>query len=383
MQGERSPFIGVSREFDWGPDRRSERESARHKEKVKETLKNHLDDLVSDGSIITADPRSKKTIKIPMKSLELPRFKFADDNEGIGVGDGSEEPGDMLMPGDGDGEAGDQPGEEYYETELEIDEIQRMVFEDLGLPRMQPRGAQNIESDDVRFDDVRHKPTTTNLDVSRTAIQNIMRNAREGRGATIGNISPDDYRVRTWNHELKPENSAVVIAMADISGSMGEKEKYITRAFCWWAVSFLRTKYPKVEIVFVAHDTDAYEVTEEQFFTRGMGGGTKCSSANQMAVNMISSRYPTSNYNVYPLHFSDGDNWGGDNEKCVELVKKLLSEDINQYAYVQIGDRSSSGLINSYRSEIKDERMKEVVINEKEDVLGALKEVFQRDAERR
>lgn len=354
---------------------RGERDAARHKEKVKEAIKDNLENLVSDGSIITADPRSKQKIKIPMRSLELPRFKFSEDGEGIGMGDGSEQAGD-LVPGDGDSQAGDKPGEEYYETELELEEVQRLVFEDLGLPFMEPRGAKDIESDDIRFNDIRARRSTTNLHLTRTAIQNMMRNARETGSATLSGISPDDYRVRAWNHEMKPENSAVVIAMADISGSMGEKEKYITRAFCWWAVSFLRSKYPKVDIVFVAHDTEAYEVTEEEFFTRGMGGGTKCSSANQMASDLIHDRYPTSDYNVYPLHFSDGDNWGGDNEKCVELVNGLLDGGVNQYAYVQIGEQSRSGLINAYRNQIHDERMKPIVIKDKDDVLGALQEVF-------
>lgn len=376
MGEDYSPYLGVSRRLDWGGSRRAERDAARHNEKVKDAIKDHLEDFVSDGSIITADPRSMKKIKVPMKSLELPHFRFGDDNEGIGVGDGSEQPGDALIEGEDYGEPGDQPGEEYYETEIELDEIQRMVFEDLGLPFMEPRGAQDIESEYVRFDDIRHKRTTTNLHITRTAIQNMMRNARETGSATLGGISPEDYRVRSWNHEMKPENSAVVIAMADISGSMGEKEKYITRAFCWWAVNFLRSKYPKVEIVFVAHDTEAYEVTEEQFFTRGAGGGTKCSSANQKALELVSERYPTSDYNVYPLHFSDGDNFSNDNGKCVELVNKLLEDGINQYAYVQIGSRSSSGLIYRYRNEIKNPRMQSVIIDDKEDVLQGLQQVF-------
>lgn len=375
MGEQDSQYLGVSRRLDWAGGRRVDRDVARHNEKVKEAIKDHLEDMVSDGSIISADPRTKKKIKIPMKSLELPRFRFGDDGEGIGVGDGSEQAGDVV-PGEGGEGAGDQPGEEYYEAELEIDEIQKMVFADFGFPFMEPRGAHDIESEDIQFNDIRNKRTTTNLHIARTAIQNMIRNAQETGKAELRGISPEDYRVRAWNHELKPENSAVVIAMADISGSMGEKEKYITRAFCLWALNFLRSKYPKVEIVFIAHDTEAYEVTEEQFFTRGMGGGTKCSSANQKAVELIHDRYPTSDYNVYPLHFSDGDNAHGDNKKCVDLVRRLIAEDVNQYAYVQIGSRSSSGLINEYRDKIKDERMKALVIKDKGDVFDALKEVF-------
>ncbi len=378
METPKNWYTSVSRQ-DWSFDRRGAQDEARHNEKVKESIKDNLENLVSDGTIITADPHSKKTIKVPMRSLELPRFRYGQPQEGVGSGDGSEKPGDVVgkkpQPGE-DGEAGDQPGEEYYETELSIEEIQAMVFADLGLPRIKPKGAQEIESDRAVFNDVRKNRSANNLDLARTVMQNMMRNAIETGKAEIGNISPEDFRVRTWENERQPENSAVVIAMADISGSMGEFEKYITRAFCWWTVGFLRSKYPNVDIVFITHDTEASESTEEQFFKRGMGGGTKCSSANQLALDIIDERYPPDRYNIYPLHFSDGDNFSNDNEKCVDLVQGLLDRDVSQYAYVQIGLHGRSQLLNDYESKIHDPRFKGIVINEKQEVLSALKKVF-------
>lgn len=369
----------ISRQ-DWSFDRRGERDEARHNEKVKESIRGKLGDVVSDGTIITADPKSKKKIKIPLYSLELPRFRFGDEDEGVGTGTGGEGEGDVV-DGDGD-EAGDKPGEEWYEAEFTMEEIQALVFEDLGLPNIKPRDKDDMESDEVNFNDVRKNRSGVNLDLARTVMENMFRNAREKGDPRIGGILPDDYRVRRWEEEKKPINNAVVIAMADISGSMGEFEKYVTRAFCWWTVAFLRTKYPSVDIVFVAHDTEAYEVTEEQFFTRGAGGGTKCSSANQMAVDITQDRYPTSRYNVYPLHFSDGDTWGNDDEQaCVRLVQQMLDDDINQYAYVHIDSRKrgNRGLIAAYREGIQDSRFKGVVINDKQDVLKSLREVFNPD----
>lgn len=369
-------LASISRQ-DWSLDRRGEQDSARHDEKVKESIKDNLENVISDGSIITADPHSKRTIRIPLRSLELPHFRFGDGKQGIGTGDGPPQPGDSVGddPGQGPG-AGDKPGEEYYEAEIPIEELQAMVFEDLGLPWMKPKQKQDIESEKVTYNDIRKKRTLNNLDITRTIMQNMMRNAQETGTASIGNISPDDYRVRTWEEERKPENSAAVIAMADVSGSMGDTEKYITRAFCWWAVSFLRSKYPKVEMVFIAHDTEAKEVTEEQFFTRGTGGGTKCSSANKLALDIIDDRYPTSRYNVYPLHFSDGDNNYGDNPKCIEYVQQLLDGEVSQYAYVQIGASSTSGLLSDYIKKIKDERFKGLIVKDKNGVLPALQKVF-------
>ena len=48
--------------------------------------------------------------------------------------------------------------------------------------------------------------------------------------------------------------------MMDVSGSMGEFEKYIARSFYFWMVRFLRTKYNNVKIVFISHHTEAKEV---------------------------------------------------------------------------------------------------------------------------
>lgn len=360
--------------------RRGAQDEARHNEKVKEIIRDNLPNIVSDGSIITQDPRSKKIFKVPMRSLELPHFRFKDGDKGIGSGDGNEQVGDIIgrIPkGQQDGNnAGDQPGVEYYEAEITIEELQEMVFADLGLPRVKPKEAHQIQTENIVFEDVRKKRSPNSLDMSRTILQNMMRNAQESGRAEIRNISPEDYRVRTWEEETRPENNAVVIAMADISGSMREFEKYITRAFCWWTVSFLRTKHPEVDIVFIAHDTEAYEVSEEQFFTRGTSGGTKCSSANELALDMIKNRYPPSRYNVYPLHFSDGDNWAGDNDQCVNLVNQLLEREVNQYAYVQIGRPNESRLLYDYNQNISDARFKALIIADKEGVLPALKEVF-------
>ena len=53
---------------------------------------------------------------------------------------------------------------------------------------------------------------------------------------------------------------------------MGVFEKDMARSFFFWMVRFLRTCYEKVDIVFIAHHTEAKEVSEEAFFSRGRSG---------------------------------------------------------------------------------------------------------------
>src|SRR5690606_20041195 len=100
----------------------------------------------------------------------------------------------------------------------------------------------------------------------------------------------------------------------------------------------LRHKYEKVEIVYIAHHTEAKQVNEDQFFTRGESGGTICSSAYELALRLVRERYSPQHCNIYLFHFSDGDNLASDNERCVEFIGKLLAfanlfgyGEINQY----------------------------------------------------
>src|SRR5204863_9898371 len=149
------------------------------------------------------------------------------------------------------------------------------------------------------------------------------RQARETGDAHIGPFKKEDLRYKTWEEQMTYESNAVVIAMMDVSGSMGEFKKYIARSFYFWMVRFLKTKYNNVKIVFISHHTEAKEVTEEEFFHKGESGGTQVSSAYELALQIIQERYNPADWNIYPFHFSDGDNLPWDNDRCVQLVIKM------------------------------------------------------------
>lgn len=364
---------------DWTLHRRGSQDEARHNEKLKEVVKENLPNIISDGAIITADPTTKKAVKIPMRGLELPRIRYRDSDDSEGIGSGPGDIGDVIgrKPGNGNGGGvGTEPGEEYYEAEFTIEELQRLVFEDLGLPFLKPKNRESILVEETTFDDIRRKRTTSGLDVQRTIMENMVRNARETGTARIGNIQPQDYMVRSWNQQIREQSSAAAILMRDISGSMGQEEIYLSRAFCWWAVSFLRSKYDRVGLAFISHDTQAYESDEEAFFKRGDGGGTLCSSANRMAIDIIEDRFAPADFNIYPLHFSDGDNSPFDNNTCTFLVKQMLAMPISQYAYVQVAKQVPSGLMQAYHDDIDDDRFVNILIKDRSDVLPALQTVF-------
>ncbi|MDQ5822662.1 MAG: sporulation protein YhbH [Chloroflexota bacterium] len=380
------PTLMSVSQHDWSLHRKGPQDQQRHKERIKEAIKQDLKHIVSEENIILSD--GKHVIKVPIRSLEEYRFRY-DDNSGkhAGSGDGDSQVGDVLGkagnakgqaqgPGKGQGPAGEQPGVDYYEAEVSVDEIAALLFEDLGLPNLQEKRLQEIESPAVRFTDIRKKGAMSNLDKRRTLLENLKRNASAGN-PSVGNIRNEDLRYKTWETRVEYQSNAVILALMDISGSMGEFEKYIARSFYFWMVRFLRTKYENVRIVFISHHTEAKEVTEEEFFHKGESGGTQVSSAYQLALNIIRERFPSRDWNIYPFHFSDGDNLPWDNDLCVRLVKEMLAE-CNLFGYGEIreGYRGSTSTLMSAFNKVDDPKFISVTINDKAAVYPALQRFF-------
>jgi sporulation protein YhbH len=378
------PNFVLSKE-DWSLHRKGYQDQLRHQEKVREAIKQNLGDLISEESIIMSD--GKQILKVPIRSLDEYRFRFNyNKQQHAGEGDGDSQVGDVLgrdgdakqAPGKGEG-AGDQPGIDYYEAEVSVEELQNILFEDLELPNLKRKAQDEILSTDVRFNDIRKKGLSGNIDKKRTIMETLKRNALHGNPGIHG-ITPDDLRYKTWEEIKTPHNNAVVLAMMDTSGSMGTFEKYIARSFFFWMVRFLRTKYEHVDIQFIAHHTEARIVSEDDFFTKGESGGTICSSAYQLALDLVNGHYHPDRYNIYPFHFSDGDNLTSDNDKSVRIVRELSSLS-NMFGYGEINQYNrSSTLMNAFRH-IQDPNFKFVIIREKREVYKALKTFFGRGSQ--
>lgn len=373
------PLFTVSRE-DWSLHRKGYQDQTRHEEKVKEAIRENLPDLVSDESIIMSD--GKQVIKIPIRSLDEYRFRYNyNKSRHVGQGDGDSQVGDVLGRDasdgrQGNGKAGDQPGQDYYEAEVDLEELETMLFAELELPFLKQKKNEQVEITDIDFRDIRRKGIQSNIDKKRTILENIRRNARDGE-PVIRNIAPEDLRFKTWEEIKKPHSNALIIAMMDTSGSMGIFEKYVARSFFFWMTRFLRYKYEHVEIVYVAHHTEAREVSEQEFFTKGESGGTICSSAYQKALELIDQRYSPDHYNIYPFHFSDGDNLTSDNERCMGLISELLKRS-NMFGYGEVNQYNrASTLMSAYRN-IKDSTFRYYVIREKGEVYHALRTFFSR-----
>ncbi len=138
----------------------------------------------------------------------------------------------------------------------------------------------------------------------------------------------------------------------DTSGSMDTMKKYLARSFFFLLYQFISTRYRNVEIVFIAHHTEASEVTEEEFFHKGESGGTFISSGYAKALEIIAARYHPSLWNLYAFHCSDGDNFDSDNPAALKDAEEL-AEICNLFGYGEIKPLGSryyeSSMLNVFR----------------------------------
>ncbi len=388
----------IFREYRPSDAERSDRSAGdrlRHRQKVRESIRDNIADIIAEESIIGKD--RDRVIKVPLRGIKEYRFVFGDNAGGAGQGEGDTQEGQVVgkagqQPGKGDDMAGDRPGVDYYETEVTLEELIEIMFEDLELPNLERRALREVLSErSSKRKGYRHVGIRVRLDKRRTAKQRVMRMLAAGRGprqmaeaaALEGNVAEerrfpfhkDDLRYKHIEIDTREESNAVVICIMDTSGSMDTMKKYLARSFFFLLYQFVSTRYRNVEIVFIAHHTEAREVTEEEFFHKGESGGTFISSGYQKALEIIAERYHPSLWNVYAFHCSDGDNFESDNPAALKAAEEL-SNLCNLFGYGEIKPLGSryyeSSMLNVFRR-IQNPNFHTVLIERKEDIWPSFK----------
>jgi sporulation protein YhbH len=363
---------------------RSAGDRQRHRQKVRESIRDNISDLVAEESIIGKN--KDKIIKVPIRGVKEYRFIYGDNSPGVGQGDGNSEPGQVLGRTQGEqgkDKAGDQPGVDYYETDVTLEELIEIMFEDLELPDMERKILREVMSERIsKRKGYRKAGIRIRLDKKRTAISRIRRKLAVQRRAGEEwddekrfPFHQDDMIYRHMETDTRPESNAVVLCVMDTSGSMDTMKKYLARSFFFLLYQFVCTKYRNVEIVFIAHHTEGKEVTEEEFFHRGESGGTFISSGYNKALEIIQERYHPSLWNVYAFHCSDGDNFESDNPATLKAAKELC-EVCNLFGYGEIKPLGSryyeSSMLNIFRR-LEADNFQTVLIERKEDIWPSFK----------
>lgn len=358
-----------------------DQDHARFRHIVRGRIRQNLRKFISKGELIGR--QGKDVVSIPVPRIDIPRFKFNSRDAG-GLGQGEGDVGDSLgqdgQEGPGKGKAGQGEGQHALEVDVSIDELADMLGEELELPAIQPKGESHISQKASKYTGVRRVGPESLRHFKRTYREALKRQIISGTFAPDRPVvipAPVDKRYRSWTVTNAPVANAVIIYMMDVSGSMGDEQKEIVRIESFWIDAWLRRQYKGLETRFVIHDSVAREVDRETFFKTRESGGTMISSAYKVCKAIIENDYPPDEWNIYPFHFSDGDNWSLDDTlACVEILKTSLIPASNMFAYGQVESPYGSGqFIKDLREHFgREEKVVTCDIPNKDAIVPSIKE---------
>ena len=340
------------------------------------------------------DIEQGEDIHLPKRDIKEPVFSHGSGgaremvhpgNQEYVRGDRIERPNGGGGKGSGSGQAGDsEGGEDDFVFHLTKEEFMQIFFDDLALPRMQR--TQLAETPEMKSHRAGYSNagTPSNLSVIRSMRGAIGRRVAIGAGSraelarleaeleampspdadvaaatqrellrariaalrtrlkAIPYLDPIDLRFRNRIRTPVPTAKAVMFCLMDVSGSMDEARKDLSKRFFILLYLFLTRHYEKIDIVFIRHHTQAQEVDEENFFRARETGGTVVSSALVLMDEIITARYPPGDWNIYAAQASDGDNWHHDSGRCRELLTESLLPKCRYFAYVQVAEEEQN-----------------------------------------
>ncbi len=358
-----------------------EQNHQRFKQIVHGKIRKDLRKFLSRGELIGKE--GKRFVSIPVHDIDIPTFRYGDNQGGVGMGEGQGEPS-----GGQKGEGGEEEGKHLLEVDVSMEELADILAEELKLPRILPRGHHSITTVRDKYTGIRP--------IGPAGLRHFKRTYREAlkRQICSGGYDPDnpviipiktDLRFRSWNEVKKPQSNACIVYMMDVSGSMGEEQKELVRLEAFWIDTWLRRNYEGIESRYIVHDVKAAEVDKKTFFSVKEDGGTKISSAYTCARDLLQQHYDPADWNTYLFHFSDGDNSSdSDNRLSVKIIDEELLPVCNMFGYCQVASSYGSGsfygvLQEAFKDGRPDEMGPRVVmskVNGKDDILESLRTLF-------
>ncbi|WP_404299852.1 YeaH/YhbH family protein [Alicycliphilus denitrificans] len=331
-----------------------------------------------------------ESITIPRKDIHEPVFHHGQGGvrDTVHPGNTDHVRGDRIArPQGGAGGAGSQAsdsgeGEDDFTFTLSKEEFMQLFFEDLALPRLMRTHIGDTPQYKTRRAGYSHDGTPQNLAVLRTmrgalgrrlaltkaphrelqvlqkqldellaqddgtseAVAELQQriDALKARVDKVAFLDPIDLRFRNRTKVPVPSSQAVMFCVMDVSGSMDQERKDLAKRFFILLYLFLTRHYEKIDIVFIRHHTQAAEVSEDEFFHSTESGGTVVSSALVLLDQIMRTRYPVGDWNIYVAQASDGDNFHDDGGNCRSLLAERILPLVRYFAYVQVAQEEQN-----------------------------------------
>ena len=397
--------------------------------RYKTQLKKAVSDAVAKRSI--QDVESGESISIPTRDISEPIFHQGKGgrkemvhpgNDRFVTGEQIERPqGGGGQGGRGSGDASNSgEGADDFIFEISKDEYLDLLFDDLELPNMEKnQTAKLVETKNVRAG-YTSNGVPANINIVRSLQNSLARRVVMQKGkksqlseleeqlAALGNdestiserlllekeiaelkrriaavpfIDTFDLRFNNYVKRPSPSSQAVMFCLMDVSGSMDQPTKDMAKRFYILLYLFLTRTYENVEVVYIRHHTQAKEVNEHDFFYSQETGGTIVSSALELMSEIMHSRYPASEWNIYAAQASDGDNWADDSPHCKELLAQQILPWVRYFSYIEITNRAHQSLWFQYEELAKAfPHFAMENIRSQEDIYPVFRELFKKRA---
>jgi uncharacterized sporulation protein YeaH/YhbH (DUF444 family) len=368
--------------------------------RVRDLLKDSVRDTIRDGNLQDLAGGTQKKVRIPIRNLDEPWFHHGEGgvNDIVRPGNDRFVPGDKIQrPKGGEGQGGpkgspDGEGEDEFVFHLTKEEFLDLFFENCELPDLIKKSLAIIHEEELRRTGLTSDgaPATLNIERSmrkaksrrlalRAMKQRQLRELEAQLALTIEKIKaadeqgeptdeleaecqrllneidiakrrigaipfldPIDLKYNHWSKVSIPTTQAVIFRVMDVSGSMSEHMKEMSKTFFILLQLFLEKHYTHIEIVNIKYHSHASVTDDKDFFYGTETGGTVTSKALQLVKETIEQKYPTSLWNIYVAHASDGDNFGYDNPEVESLLTQAILPYVQYYAYVQVNSDMSS-----------------------------------------
>ncbi len=247
----------------------------------------------------------------------------------IGRGDDGDDgdDGDGDVPGPGD-RPGEEPGDHLEE---EAYELGKRLAEKWQLPNLKKK-IKKFPTDEYTYDLTdRHRRAGQVLDTNATLKEIVKTNIILGRidednlDPTNMVLNPEDLVYRVFSRERIWRAKAVVFFARDYSGSMrGEPTRALVSQhlmiYGWLLYQYEKRVIPR----FFVHDTEAEEVTAEQYFFMNASGGTYIPSVYQEINKTVESEGLEKDHGIYLFQGTDGDDGDSEGEVAIPEIRKIL-----------------------------------------------------------